>query len=64
MIARESLISIKALGARPFSKVAAFCLEQTNKLPRLRLEGAHSPPCLAPKLATCIVRGMGHDLRC
>jgi hypothetical protein len=41
-----------------------FCLEQTNKLPRLRLEGAHSPPCLAPKLATCIVRGMGHGLRC
>jgi hypothetical protein len=25
---------------------------------------AHSPPCLASKLATCIVRGMGHDLRC
>jgi hypothetical protein len=34
-----------------------FYLEQTNKLPRLRLEGAHSPPCLAPKLTTCFVRG-------
>ena len=54
MIARESLISIKALGAPTISQVAAFCLEQTNKLPRLRLEGAHSPPCLAPKLATSL----------
>jgi hypothetical protein len=42
---------------RPFSQVAAFCLEQTNMLPKLRLEGAHSPPCLAPKLAISIVRG-------
>ena len=64
MIARESLISIKALGAPTILPGRGFLLEQTNKLPRLRLEGAHSPPCLAPKLATCIVRGMGHDLRC
>jgi hypothetical protein len=37
--------------------VAAFYLEQTNKLPRLRLEDAYSPPCLEQKLAAWIVRG-------
>jgi hypothetical protein len=36
-----------------------LCLVQTNNLPRLRLEDAHSPPRLALKLATSIVRGDG-----
>jgi hypothetical protein len=61
---RGSCSSIKTLGPDHYPRSRLFSLELTNKLPRLRLEGAHSPPCLVPKLATCIVRGMGHGLRC
>src|SRR5262249_38569088 len=35
-----------------------------KKLPKFRQGGAHAQPCLERKLATCVVRGMGHDLRC
>jgi hypothetical protein len=46
----------------PDRKLATFCLERANTLPRLYQENAHPPPCLERKLAA--PRGMGHDLRC